>query len=172
LDADAAARPDLLGTFVDMRELVTDASFDALWSSHSLEHLYAHEVVPALREFRRILKNDGFALITTPDLEVVAQMIVDGRIDDTAYVSAAGPITPLDMAFGHSAAIALGSQFMSHNTGFTCERLGRLILEAGFPEAHIIRQSTFDLWALAVMPETDHERLIARFRTLGINFAE
>jgi SAM-dependent methyltransferase len=172
LDADAAARPDLLGSIANMRGLIPDASFDAVWSSHSLEHLFAHEVLPALKEFRRILKDDGFALITTPDLEAVAKLVVEGRIDDTAYVSPAGPITALDMMFGHSAAIALGRGFMAHNTGFTTDRLGRLILESGFPEAYITTISTFDLWALAVMPKTDHLPLIQKFRTLGVNFVE
>lgn len=172
LDADASVRPDLVGSLSNMQDLVLDGSFDAVWSSHSLEHLYAHEVTLALKEFRRVLKQDGFALITTPDIESVAQLVVDGKIDDTAYVSPAGPISALDMLFGHSAAIELGSHFMAHNTGFTCERLGRLILESGFPEAHIVKQSVYDLWALAIMPDTDHKLLIGNLRAHGVNFAE
>jgi predicted SAM-dependent methyltransferase len=172
LDADASVRPDLVGSIADMRDLVPDSTFDAVWSSHSLEHLYAHEVTPALKEFRRILKQDGFALITTPDLESVARLVVEGRIDDTAYVSPAGPISALDMMFGHSGAIKHGSHFMAHNTGFTCDRLGRLILESGFPEAHIIRRTQFDLWALATMPDTDHDKIFQKLGVLGINFAE
>jgi predicted SAM-dependent methyltransferase len=72
LDINPDVKPDVVGSIIDMRNVIADASFDAVWSSHNLEHLYAHEVRPALREFRRILKRDGFALITTPDLEMVA----------------------------------------------------------------------------------------------------
>jgi hypothetical protein len=172
LDADAQAKPDFVGSISDMRGLIPDSSFDAVWSSHSLEHLYAHEVSQALTEFRRVLKHSGFALITTPDLEAAAQLVADGRIEEVAYVSRAGPITALDMIFGHSAAIALGNRFMSHRTGFTCERLGRLILEAGFPEALIVKNGPFDLWALAIMPGTNRDQLIQEFQMVGINFAE
>jgi predicted SAM-dependent methyltransferase len=37
---------------------------DALYSSHNIEHVFAHEVVPTLKEFRRVLKPDGFVVIT------------------------------------------------------------------------------------------------------------
>jgi len=171
LDAEPLTKPDLVGSIVDMREFVANSTFDAVWSSHSLEHLHAHEVLPALMEFRRILKDDGFALITTPDIEAVARLVLEGRIDETAYVSPAGPITALDMIYGHSGAIAQGSRFMAHNTGFTCDRMGRLLVEAGFPQAHIVKQSAFDLWALALMPNTEREDLIQQLGVCGVDFA-
>src|SRR5665213_540831 len=40
------------------------------------------------------------------------------------YTSPAGPITPLDMLFGHSDSIASGHLYMAHKTGFTCASLG------------------------------------------------
>jgi predicted SAM-dependent methyltransferase len=171
LDAEPLTKPDLLGSVVDMHEFIPNSTFDAVWSSHSLEHLYAHEVLPALMEFRRILKDDGFALVTTPDIEAVARLVLEGHIDDQAYVSPAGPITALDMMYGHATAIAQGSRYMAHNTGFTCDRMGRLLLEAGFPQAHIVKQSAFDLWALAMMPNTQREQLIQKLGMLGVNFA-
>lgn len=171
LDAEPLTKPDLLGSVVDMGKLIPSSTFDAVWSSHSLEHLYAHEVLPALMEFRRILKADGFALITTPDIQAVARLVLEGRIDDTAYVSLAGPITALDMMYGHSAAIAHGSQFMAHNTGFTFDRMGRLLLEAGFPQVHIVKQTAYDLWALAMMPNTQREQLIRKLGMFGVDFA-
>ena len=44
------------------------ASVDAVFSSHNIEHLYPHEVPLALKEFMRVLKPDGFVLMTCPDL--------------------------------------------------------------------------------------------------------
>lgn len=105
-----------------MRLEVPSQSFDAVWCSHILEHLYAHEVPAALGEFQRVLKTDGFALIACPDLETVAALIVSDGVDSEAYRSSAGPITPLDMLFGHSASLAQGQLHMAHNTGFTCAR--------------------------------------------------
>ena len=39
---------------------VEDAYVDAVFSSHNIEHLYAHEVAEALSEFKRVLNEDGF----------------------------------------------------------------------------------------------------------------
>ena len=72
--------------------MVADACFDALYSSHAIEHLYAHEVIPALREFLRVLKPDGFALVTCPDLAAIARQLLDGGAEGIAYQSPAGPI--------------------------------------------------------------------------------
>ena len=89
----------------DMR-LVADDSVDAIWSSHNLEHLQRHEVPMALTEFVRVLKPCGLLLVTLPDLQQVAQLVIEDRLEDQAYASSSGPITPLDMIFGHTASLA------------------------------------------------------------------
>ena len=48
---------------------VETGSMDALFSSHNVEHLYPHEVPVAFVEFHRVLNDDGFAIITGPDLQ-------------------------------------------------------------------------------------------------------
>ncbi len=121
---------------------------DAVWSSHSLEHLYAHEVAVTLGEFHRVFKADGFALITLPDLQKVAELVAADSLEDTAYVSPAGPIAPLDMIYGHRASIARGNRFMAHRTGFTAKTLGNALVRAGFALARVSRDG-FHLWALA-----------------------
>ncbi len=161
LDIDPRVQPDLVGTIQDMRSIVPDASFDAIWSSHSIEHLHSHDVLPALREFRRVLREDGFALITCPDLEVVASLLVERGLEEPIYMSPAGPISVIDMIFGHRASVAAGNIFMAHNTGFTTESLGTLILEAGVVEVHVGRGNCYDLWALACMPDTQLDEIAA-----------
>lgn len=159
LDIDARLSPDLIGTVSDMRTLVPDRSFDAIWSSHNVEHLHTHEVPPAFRELTRVLKPDGFALITCPDLQAIAALIVEGKAESTIYTAPAGPITTLDMLYGHSASIASGNVYMAHNTGFTADRMARVCLDAGFAEVRTCKGGFFDLWALALMPEARAERL-------------
>ena len=66
LDIDPSVAPDITGTMTDM-SAVPSASVDAIFSSHNIEHLYPHEVPVALAEFKRVLKPDGFAVITCPD---------------------------------------------------------------------------------------------------------
>ena len=62
VDIDPAVKPDIQASITDLRKDVPDASIDAIWSSHNIEHLYDHEVDPALREFVRVLRPEGFAL--------------------------------------------------------------------------------------------------------------
>jgi SAM-dependent methyltransferase len=154
LDIDPQTKPDVVGSITDMSGLLPSQNFDAVWSSHSLEHLYAHEVPLALAEFRRILRPDGFALITSPDLEAIATALLAQGLDHVAYISPMGPITPHDMIFGHSGSIARCKSYMAHNTGFTCAALGQLLLDAGFPVV-LVKNERFDLWALAVMEKAD-----------------
>jgi SAM-dependent methyltransferase len=153
LDIDPAVQPDVVGTITDM-SAIDGGSMDALWSSHNLEHVNAFEVPNALGEFRRVLKPTGFALITLPDLRAVARRIADDMLQEPLYESPAGPITPLDVVFGHQASIARGNSFMAHRTGFTARTLGQALVDAGFAEVRVHEGTRWDLWAIATMPET------------------
>ncbi len=155
LDIDPNTAPDFVGSISDMRGLIPDQDFDAVWTSHSIEHLQAHEVVPALREFRRVLKTDGFALVTCPNLEPIFEAALRRGIEAVIYQSPAGPISALDVLFGHGASIAAGRQAMAHHTGFTAARVGRVAIEAGFVEARVLEGPHYDLWAVLLMPDTD-----------------
>jgi predicted SAM-dependent methyltransferase len=150
LDIDPAVKPDICCSMIEMTPVAT-ASVDAVWSSHNLEHLHRHEVPRALGEFCRVLRPRGLLLITLPDLQRVAELIVNDTIEEPAYVSPSGPITPLDMIFGHSASIAQGHVHMAHKTGFTAKSLQHALAEAGFVDV-VLRRSPFDLWARATKP--------------------
>jgi SAM-dependent methyltransferase len=167
-DIDERLKPDIVGSIVNL-EAVKSASFDAIWCAHNLEHLHAHDVPKALVEFRRVLKPDGFALITAPDLEAIAELVCSGRLEEVAYRSLAGPVTALDMLYGLSIAIERGNQFMCHNTGFTTERLGRLLVESSFAEVLVKRGSSYELWALALMVEANKQDLLAYLRANSLD---
>lgn len=149
LDIDPAVKPDIVASLTDLSAVRSD-SVDAVWSSHSLEHLEDFEVPTALAEIRRVLKPGGFALVTMPDLEFVAKLVSEGKGDDVLYTSPAGPITPLDMMFGHKRSIASGNHYMAHRTGFTAQRLKTKLAEAGFAEVRVLPGKSYDLWAVAV----------------------
>jgi SAM-dependent methyltransferase len=171
VDIDPQAQPDFVSSITNLRSSFQADSFDSVWSSHTLEHLYAHEVPLALTEFRRVLKPDGFALVTSPDLEAVASIIVEHGIDHVAYTSPAGPIAPLDMLFGHSSSIASGHVHMAHKTGFTCASLGRRLVDAGFPIV-LVKQDGLNLWALGLMPAADKNDIQARLLAAGLDLSE
>ena len=155
IDVDASVGADHIGSLTDMRSFFSDQSFDAIWSSHTLEHLFFFELKLALAEFRRILKPGGFVLVTCPDIEAVAGAVVTHGLDHTAYISPAGPITLHDILFGHGPSIERGATAMAHRTGLTVDRLGKLSLDAGFAETIVGSGRSFDLWAVLCGPETD-----------------
>lgn len=147
LDIDPDVKPDVVASIVDMRP-VPDESVDAIWSSHNLEHVEPHEVELVLASFYRVLRPGGTVLVTMPDLQSVAALIARGRLEDVAYVSPAGPITPLDMVYGHIAALARGNRFMAHRTGFTSKTLREKLQTAGFAGIAVEqRAKVFELWA-------------------------
>lgn len=149
LDIDPGMKPDIVASITDM-EAVPEASVDAVYSSHNLEHLHAHEVPLALREFRRVLRPEGFLVLTCPDLLSVCRRIVDGQADRPAYHSPAGPVTPLDMLFGYRGLLAQGYLDMAHRTGFTMDMLADLVSEAGFASVLCkARPEHYDLWLVA-----------------------
>lgn len=149
LDIDAAVQPDVIGTMTDMAE-VEDGSVQAIFSSHNIEHLYPHEVPKALSEFKRVLSEDGFVLITCPDLQSVCALVAENKLTEPAYISPAGPIAPLDILYGHRPAMARGNLFMAHRCGFTQNVLTGTLQAAGFAMvALMVRPKAFDLWAVA-----------------------
>src|SRR5262249_32054506 len=112
----------------------------------------AHEVPLALKEFHRVLKPGGLALVTMPDLQSVAALVANDRLEDTAFMSPAGPITPLDMIYGHRSSIARGNVFMAHRTRFTARTLRQALANAGFVRIDLQCEG-FNLWATAYKSE-------------------
>lgn len=159
-DIDPAAEPDIVGTMTDM-SAVPDSSFDALFSSHNIEHLYPHEVPVALAEFRRVLKPDGFVVITCPDLKSVCALVAQDKLTETAYVSPAGPIAPIDILYGFRQSMMRGNLYMAHRCGFTQNVLIATLREAGF--ARVVSGARphphYDLWAVATKAELNEDEL-------------
>lgn len=68
---------DLDGAFGELRLDVTalpfdDASFDAIVCNHVLEHV--PDDARAMRELRRVLRSDGWAILLVPDVEAPATL--------------------------------------------------------------------------------------------------
>ena len=165
LDIDPSVKPDVVGTMTDM-SAVASSSVDVVFSSHNIEHLYAHEVPVALGEFLRVLKDDGFAVITCPDLQSVAKLVAEDKLLEAAYTSPAGPIAPLDILYGFRPSMARGNLFMAHRVGFTQKVLHGTLQAAGFKSVITAARGFapfFDLWAVAskIQQSEDELRAIA-----------
>lgn len=161
LDIDPSVAPDIVASLTDMSAAPSGAA-DAIFSSHNIEHLYPHEVPLALAEFRRVLKDDGYAVITCPDVQSIAQFIAQNGIDAVAYQSGMGPITPLDMLYGHNASMARGNLYMAHHTAFSQKSLARALGRAGFGSiVAFAKPLRFELWAIASKSECDQDAMIS-----------
>jgi len=141
VDVDPAVQPDILADLTDL-SAIPDGTADAVWAAHCVEHLYEHEVPLALAEFRRVLRSDGFVCVIVPDLQTVAQYVAADRLHEPLYDSPAGPVTPHDIVFGFSAAIASGRTSMAHRCGFTPGMLQRCFQQLPFGEVLLRRRST------------------------------
>ena len=97
-----------------------------------------------------MLAPGGFVLVTMPDLQQVAELVAQGRLEDAAYISAMGPIAPLDMLYGFRPALAAGNAFMGHRTGFTAGTLTVHLQDAGFQAVRVQRDGHFALWGSGV----------------------
>lgn len=150
LDINPSVNPDIICSMTDMHPVATD-SVDAIWSSHNLEHLHRHEVPVALGEFLRVLKPGGQLLLTLPDLQKIAELVAADALENEAYRSRSGPISPLDMIYGHTPSIANGNFHMAHKTGFTARTLHQLLGATGFVMV-ALRRDSFALWARAQKP--------------------
>ena len=163
-DIDESVHPDILGTMTDM-SMVEAESYEGIYSSHNIEHLPPHEVGTALSEFRRVLKPDGLAVITCPDMISIATLVAEDKLTDTAYISPMGPITPLDMLYGHIESLKQGRSYMAHRSGFTGKTMRESLVSAGFKTvATNTRPQYFDLWALALPYELEEEKVLPLFK--------
>jgi predicted SAM-dependent methyltransferase len=161
-DIDVSVKPDLVGSMTDMSS-VSSESVDAVFSSHNIEHLYPHEVPLALVEFLRVLKSDGIAVITCPDLKSVCALIADDKLTDAAYTSPAGPIAPIDILYGLRSSMAQGNLYMAHRCGFTQKVLTATLQASGFKSVATTARGYpyFDLWAVASKVELAEDQMQA-----------
>ena len=162
LDIDPAVNPDVL---CDARELITlpANTYDAIYCSHNLEHYYRHDVKKVLAGFFHVLKKDGFAHIRVPDLGAVMREFVEKNMDinDTLYVSPAGPIAIQDVIYGWGKEIERsGNDFFAHKIGFTETSLIATLMDANFYQVYS-GTGAFEVAAFAFKDEPSPAELAA-----------
>jgi SAM-dependent methyltransferase len=174
VDIDPRVKPDIVDALPALSQ-VPAASCDAVFSSHTLEHLYAHDVAAAAASFLRVLRPGGFVVAVTPDLQAVSSHLALGDLDTPLYDTPVGPVTPLDILFGHRAFTASGNHFMAHRTGFTRFSITKIFRKAGYAaSASICRDYRFDLVTMA-FPENrseDEIRILMKQYSRPASFAQ
>jgi len=121
-----------------------DASFDAVYSSHTVEHLYRSQALAMLREAYRVLKPGGICRNLVPDLRALVEEYLGqrkltgedtGRADDPArqfnYRLYIMPETPQRRGLLYRL-YTNNSNFHQHKQMYDTDSLKRLMAEAGF----------------------------------------
>jgi len=138
LDIDPSVAPDVVASMANIGDI---GPFDAIWCSHSLEHLLPIDGAQALREFARVLAPGGYVMIIVPDLEDVRPT------NDVLYESGVGPITGLHLFYGHD---GLENPHMLHRTGFMAVTLKDALEAAGFSKVTTQRLNNYNLLGIGV----------------------
>lgn len=149
IDLDPDSNPDIVASLTDLRAHVEDNSADVVFSSHAIEHVADHEVEDVFAEIIRVLKPGGFLILSTPDLGQVIKGIDPEDLEKPLYHSPAGPISALDVLYGHRASIADGQHYMRHRTGFTEKSMADRLLASGFQDVWIHSGASCDMIVLA-----------------------
>ena len=112
-------------------------SVEEIYSSHSLEHISKHQVMPTLKEWFRVLQHGGKLHLLVPDLEWCCKHWIEHQNDGW----------DLDIIFGHQA-----HDGEYHKTGFSKQllhtymgRVGMVIDSIDFIPTH--GQQTIEMWA-------------------------
>jgi len=147
VDIDPSVNPDIVASITDLSP-IEDASATCVFSKHNIEHLEHHEVPLALAAFCRVLKPEGFLILRCPDLEAVAQIIVEKKDPEKIlYVASIldgkkqVPVAPIDILYGARTEIAGGNPFMAHRTAFTATSLHNKVKTAGFEAVKVTRHT-------------------------------
>lgn len=154
VDIDESVKPDIVASMTDM-SVIESNKFDAVYSSHNIEHLFAHQVSIALKEMHRVLNDDGYLIITCPDLVSVCKHVAEGNLTEPLYQSGLGPISPIDILYGLRSDLKKGNDYMAHNCGFTGKVLHRTLLDSGFKSVICVTKDIeFAIWAIAYKNKT------------------
>jgi SAM-dependent methyltransferase len=134
LDIDPRTEPDIVASMTDLGDI---GPYDAVACNNALEHLYPHEVTKALREFHRVLKPGGYAVIQVPDLQDVKP--TEDLIPEIG-------MTGLHLMYGDPALLE-EFPYMAHHSGFVEDTLRRVLDMAGF-QVMTKRLSCFQLMGI------------------------
>ena len=125
---------DYLGDIQAVAQDFADASVDALYASHVLEHLGYDKALPeTLRHLARILKPGAPFYIAVPDLAALSKLFVHPKLDLQARI--------------HIMRIMFGGRtdpYDVHVAGFDEAILGAFLGQAGFKQMRRVR--SFDMF--------------------------
>lgn len=132
LDIDNKFNPDIIADICNISH-IPDNYVDCVYTSHMIEHIDYFKVPTVIKELLRICKTDGYVRILTPNIQKIAVPLASGDILRPLYDSNGGPISAIDIMFGHRHSVHRHRvDFMIHRTAFTKKVFETLAEEYGF----------------------------------------
>jgi predicted SAM-dependent methyltransferase len=126
---------DLYSPYADIKLDITDLSYfannsvDEIFMNAVFEHLYTFEQIPALREWRRVLKPNGKLRINSiPDFDVIADAYYNKQKGNCGEVFNLYEVT----RYSHGDYTPENRLGQIHKDLFTKEKVDKLLKEAGF----------------------------------------
>jgi DNA modification methylase len=133
IDINPQVRPDIVADVLDL-SFLSDMSCSEILASHILEHFYEAQVIPALREWNRVLTPGSPIAIIVPDVQKVC----------TAW--AEGTLSEIHVLKGFIGDDQAKSPWMLHKTFFWHDRLFRLLSENNFDTIQEVNKTPGLLW--------------------------
>lgn len=142
LDISPAVNPDIL---CDAKDLNIVNYFDCVYTSHTLEHFYKHDIPLVLDNIYNALKTGGYIEAIVPDIKDLIIKLANSSLDinDVYYRTTQGlPITYHDVIFGWDVAMSNGNLFYAHKCGFTPLSMYTALNNAKFKDIKIASDSS------------------------------
>jgi len=143
LDIDNKFNPDILADITDISHIPNNY-VNCAYTSHMIEHIDYFRVPSVISELLRVCKPNGYVRILTPNLQSIGEKVASGDLLDIVYESAGGPISPIDIIYGHRHSVHKNRvDFMRHRIGFSRKVFEYIAKEHGFDMD--IKEVGFDL---------------------------
>ena len=97
-----------------------DNVVDLIYASHVLQYFDAEEVKVLLKEWKRVLKNNGVLRIAVPDFNTMSRLYSSGEIELTSIL---GPL------YGK---MLMGNKKIYHKTAYDFKNLESALIKIGF----------------------------------------
>ena len=126
VDINSNFKPDVVA---DVRKLPFDDNYaDEILARDVLEHIPHKETKKTLLEWKRILKKGGKLIIQTPNLQTIANYMLDSeKVDDIDYIN-----DLIRRIYGGQ-----NYEFNYHFAGFTPETIMNLLKSIGFKDIKV-----------------------------------
>jgi len=159
-DAEPKIEADYTGHIFKM-DAIEDNSIDALWCQQIMQRYYMPHVLEALKEFKRVMRDDALLYINVPDGQLAAAHLAHENFYKPLYETPAGPITAVDIVYGYQKAILAGNRHMAHHSVFSLKQLGTLLRDAGFSDVKVHRRG-YVIHASAYKHSTESGKFVER----------